>query len=191
MAIHNDPLTAARYPDDNEPPSIATFIQNGVNDLSPLTIPTFSSTAARDTAYANWVAAGHAMRNGLMCTVGGQLYLYAASAWSGVSPHRMSGSSTQRWDGSTWRPVVASGTGSISVTAGQSLPTAASVSYGVTFSTAPAVVVSGLNSGTEYQWAFWALTTTTTGFVCQARWTSTGGAPTTAPMTFQWIAFGT
>lgn len=67
----NDPLTGARYPSSGAAPNVNTDIQNAVNDLSPDTIPYFSSTTARDTAFTNWVNAGHTLRDGLHCYVQG------------------------------------------------------------------------------------------------------------------------
>ena len=78
-----DPLTGSRYPSSSAAPNVAADIQNAVMDLADNTIPRFSTTAARDTAYANWVTAGGVMASGLTCAVGDMLYTYstASSSW--------------------------------------------------------------------------------------------------------------
>ena len=104
-----DPLTGSRYPNSGYAPNVPQDIQNAVFDLSDNTIPFFTSTSARDTAYANWVNAGGAMRNGLVCTVGDVLYKYSTST-------------------SAWRPVTGeslffSGAGGFDITTTVTAPT--------------------------------------------------------------------
>jgi hypothetical protein len=81
VAIHNDPLSGARYPDLANATNPPQDIQNAVNDLSGVAVNRYTSTTARDTAYANWVAAGHTMVDGLECNVAGTHYIYRASVW--------------------------------------------------------------------------------------------------------------
>lgn len=78
-----EPLTGARIPDLSNTPNIPQDISNAVRDLAPDTVPHFTSTASRDSAYSAWVSAGGAMRDGLECTVGSKKYVYSstASAW--------------------------------------------------------------------------------------------------------------
>ena len=81
--MHTDPLTAARYPDSTDVPNVAQFIQNAVNDLSDQSVPRFASSAARDSAFTAWVAAGNTMTNGLMAVTSGQLQMYSGT-WQPV-----------------------------------------------------------------------------------------------------------
>lgn len=85
MAQHTNPLTNARYPDSASAVNLDTYFANIVNDLSPMTAPPFSTAAARDTAFANWVSTGNFMRDGLLCTVGGILQMYRGGSWRGVA----------------------------------------------------------------------------------------------------------
>lgn len=79
-----DPLTGSRYPSSSAAPNINQDIQNAVLDLSDNTIPNFSTTGARDTAYTAWVALGNTMRSGLYCTVADKTYIYSGSTWRGM-----------------------------------------------------------------------------------------------------------
>jgi hypothetical protein len=79
--LHTDPLTGARYPDSTDSATLWDKIQNAVNDLSGMSVPRFTSTTARDTAYSNWVAAGHTMTDGLECNVSGTHYIYRSATW--------------------------------------------------------------------------------------------------------------
>lgn len=81
-----DPLTGSRYPASSAAPNVNGDIQNAVMDLADNTIPRFTTTAARDTAYANWVTAGGTMANGLVCAVSNMLYMYDTSAWRELGP---------------------------------------------------------------------------------------------------------
>lgn len=64
-----DALTGSRYPASSNVPNVPQDIQNAVFDLSDNTIPYFTSTTARNTAYSTWVTQGGTMRNGLQCYV--------------------------------------------------------------------------------------------------------------------------
>lgn len=77
-------LTSTRYPASSAAPNVPQDIQNAVLDLEDNTIPAFTTTAARDTAYTNWTAAGNAMRDGLTCSVGGYAQIYRSGSWHGV-----------------------------------------------------------------------------------------------------------
>lgn len=81
-----DPLTGSRYPASSASPNVAQDIQNAVYDLADNTVTgPHASTAARDSAYAAWVSAGNAMREGLFCYVTGVgLQEYYGGAWSTV-----------------------------------------------------------------------------------------------------------
>ncbi|MGZ4621445.1 MAG: hypothetical protein ACXVGF_04850 [Blastococcus sp.] len=81
MAQHTNPLTGARYPDNASTTDLGTYYGWAVNDLSPYTIPRFSTTAARDTAYQNWVNAGNSMVDGMECFASGTMWLYRSGAW--------------------------------------------------------------------------------------------------------------
>lgn len=53
--------------------------------LDPIVVPNFSTTTARNTAYAAMVTAGGTMRAGILCSVNGLIY-------------RSTGTSTSAWD---------------------------------------------------------------------------------------------
>lgn len=76
-----EPLTGARVPQQSDGPLGGLQIANAVNDLAPVTLPRFTSTAARDIAYTNWVNAGHTLVDGMVCTAAGVLYEYKSGAW--------------------------------------------------------------------------------------------------------------
>lgn len=69
--MDTEPLTGARKPEQSDGPLGGLQISHAVDDLAPLTDPYFATTSARDTAFSNWVAAGHTMRDGLHCYVSG------------------------------------------------------------------------------------------------------------------------
>jgi hypothetical protein len=124
--VPTDPLTASRYPAATNAPNVPQDIQNAVFDLADNTIPFFSSTAARDTAYTNWVAAGGVMRNGLVCYVNGVgLMEYRATAPTG------------------WRALTRqSGIASANISASDQRT--GTVTFPFAFSTAPTVVLTAL-----------------------------------------------
>lgn len=80
--MQTEPLTGARKPAQSDGPLGGLQISNAVDDLAPVTVPYFATASARDTAFANWVAAGHAMRDGLHCYVSsiGDL-VYQGGVW--------------------------------------------------------------------------------------------------------------
>jgi hypothetical protein len=101
--VPTDPLTASRYPASSDAPNVNQHIQNAVMDLSDNTIPRFSSTATRDTAYSAWVAAGNTMVAGLFCWVTGTgLMEYSGTAWAvfAPSPTTLGGASSPTTDAS-------------------------------------------------------------------------------------------
>jgi hypothetical protein len=122
--VHTNPLTGARYPDNTDATNLAQYYQNVVDDLSPQSIPSFSSATARDTAYSSWVAAGNTMRTGLFCVVAGQLMEYRGS-WQLVTETKLRQLST------TATGTLASGS-SVNLVAAQTIPASlfgTSVSY--------------------------------------------------------------
>lgn len=149
MAQHNDPLSGARYPDDNEPPSIAQFIQNAVNDLSGQVIPRFATTSARDTAYSNWVAAGHTIVNGMTCwcdtpgrffdRIGGAWVQRPLRSWGLVGASSDSGGAVNFNHGLGATPTAVLLTATSSAIQGQ-------VKYVVTAVTSVAIQVVGYDS---------------------------------------------
>lgn len=76
-----DPLTGSRYPLSSAVPNVAQDIQNAVIDLADNTIPRFSTTTARDTAYSSWVTLGGVMQDGLKCSVNGVPYRRINGNW--------------------------------------------------------------------------------------------------------------
>lgn len=77
-----EPLTGARIPSDSDSPLGGTAIARAIQDLADETVPSFATSGARDTAYANWVASGKTMRDGLCCVVGGQFQMYRSGSWT-------------------------------------------------------------------------------------------------------------
>lgn len=108
-----DPLTGSRYPVSGDAPTIWTYIENAVKDLSDNTFPRFASTTARDTAFASWVGAGNAMTSGLHCHVtgiGDQVYSTSAGAWLLLSGQRMHGLQTTSFVANSTEARVTGGT---------------------------------------------------------------------------------
>lgn len=79
--MQTEPLTGARKPEQTDGPLGGLQISNAVDDLAEYAYPRFATTAARDTAYAAWVAAGGTMADGMVCSAGGLLYRYKSGAW--------------------------------------------------------------------------------------------------------------
>lgn len=90
-----EPLTGARIPTQSDGPLGGLQIANAVTDIADNTIPFFTTTSARDTAYNAWVTAGGTMRNSLVCAVGDLLYKYrVGTGWlaqTGESYHATAG----------------------------------------------------------------------------------------------------
>jgi hypothetical protein len=63
--VATTPLTGSRYPVSTDAPSIAQYFANLALDLDDNTIPRFTTTTARDTAYSSWVTLGGTMAAGL------------------------------------------------------------------------------------------------------------------------------
>jgi hypothetical protein len=89
-----EPLTGARIPTDSDSPLGGTAIARAIQDIADETLPRFATTAARDTAYSNWIAAGHNMAAGLHCVVNGRLFRFGLNAtWIAQSGYQGSGTS--------------------------------------------------------------------------------------------------
>src|SRR3954467_10739947 len=82
-----DPLTSTPVPLDSDAPDGPGQIKAAVFGVSDNTIPYFTSTALRDSAYSTWVANGGVMRNSLVCAVGTTLYrtISGGSTWQAIS----------------------------------------------------------------------------------------------------------
>ena len=88
----NTPLSGIPYPGPNDGPNGPQQIQNAVAKIDSLVTPQFATAAARDSAYAAWVAAGNTKREGLRCYVNAQTspllpgreMVYRANAWRGI-----------------------------------------------------------------------------------------------------------
>lgn len=91
--MKTEPLTGARYPESTDQVQPYQHIQNAVFDLSDNVIGgPFATTAARDTAYNAWVAAGNTLHDGMICYVTGfGYYERVNNAWIAGSPHRARG----------------------------------------------------------------------------------------------------
>lgn len=118
---HNGPLTGARIPDSGDSANIAQYFDNTVKDLEPFTIPQFTSTTARDSAWSVWTAAGHTLTQAA-CMVNGDLQVYRGG-WVSVGPTK-------------FRQVAATATGtlngSVNLCGAQTIPASpfgTSVSY--------------------------------------------------------------
>lgn len=80
--MHNDPWSNARVPDSGDACDLWDYFRNMAADMAPELEPYFTTTAARDTALANWVAAGNTTRDGLRCWVQGVgAQRYQSGAW--------------------------------------------------------------------------------------------------------------
>lgn len=82
----NEPLTNARMPEQSDAPTGGLQITNAVKDLAPFTLPRFTTTAARNTAFGQWVTAGGTMVNGMHCVVNGETQVYRSGAWEPLVP---------------------------------------------------------------------------------------------------------
>lgn len=97
-----DPLTGARYPTSGDAPQVYQDIKNLANDLSDNTIPSFSTTTARDTAFSAWVTAGNTMRSGLLAEIsGGGRWRYNGASWDPDLGLIEFDSATSQWDAAT------------------------------------------------------------------------------------------
>lgn len=67
MAQHTNPWSSARYPDLAESTNLPPFFENIVDDYAPSSCPIFTSTSTRNTAFANWLAAGNTAKSGMRC----------------------------------------------------------------------------------------------------------------------------
>lgn len=83
-----EPLTGARIPTDSDGPLGGSQIARAIQDIADETLPRYTTSGARDTAYANWVAAGHTMYQGLHCVVNGRLNRFNGSSWETVAGYR-------------------------------------------------------------------------------------------------------
>lgn len=79
--MQTDPLTGSRYPESSDDTNLSQWFKNAVTDLSDNTIPRFTTTTARDTAYSAWVTGGGTMTSGLFCAVAGVIQEYDGSTW--------------------------------------------------------------------------------------------------------------
>jgi hypothetical protein len=89
--VLTEPLTGARYPDQNDAALGGTQIGWATQDLAGVTVPRFATGGARDTAYAAKVAAGYPMAAGMECYVGGRKMRHNGTAWDYVPTHRGNG----------------------------------------------------------------------------------------------------
>jgi hypothetical protein len=80
--LPTDPLTGSRYPALGDAPNGPQAVQNAVTDLSDNCIGYFTSTTARNSGFATWVAGGGVMREGLYCHVNGiGMMTYTGTSW--------------------------------------------------------------------------------------------------------------
>ena len=76
-------LNGSRIPTGTDAPDIMSIVANAINDTEDNSITgPFASTAARDTAFAAWVASGKTMRAGLLAAVTGSgIWEYDGAEW--------------------------------------------------------------------------------------------------------------
>jgi hypothetical protein len=89
--VLTEPLTGARYPDQNDAALGGTQIGWATQDLAATTVPRFATGGARDTAYAAKVAAGYPMAAGMECYVAGRKMRHNGTTWEYVPTHRGNG----------------------------------------------------------------------------------------------------
>lgn len=82
---HTDPISGARYPDTTDDTNLSAYFQHLAADLSKVAGGIFATNAARDSAFANWTAAGNTMVDGLQCRVGGYPQVYRSGVWHGTT----------------------------------------------------------------------------------------------------------
>lgn len=78
-----EPLTGATVYNNNDQALGGQQIGDVVGDLTPFVIPRFTTIAARDSAYASYVAGGGVIKNGMTCwsDAPGTYYDRIAGAW--------------------------------------------------------------------------------------------------------------
>lgn len=76
-----EPLTGVTVQDQSDAATGGTQIGNLAKSLARFTVPRFTSTGARDTAYAAMVSAGGTMADGMLCMVNGVPYRRIAGTW--------------------------------------------------------------------------------------------------------------
>lgn len=76
-----DPLTGATIQDQSDAATGGTQIGNAVKNLRSFTIPRFTTTGARDTAYTSFVSGGGVMADGMHCTAAGVPYRRINGVW--------------------------------------------------------------------------------------------------------------
>jgi hypothetical protein len=92
--VTNHALTGAYLPTQAaDPPAGGTQISQAVNQLSPYTVPRFTSSGARDSAYNAWAAAGNTIVDDMVCVVSGQIQVRRSGAWVGVPGGRVGSAS--------------------------------------------------------------------------------------------------
>jgi hypothetical protein len=84
--VLNEPLTNARMPENSDAPSGGAQITAAVKDLASFTLPRFTTTSARNTAYTQWVTEGGTMVDGLHCAVDGETQVYRDGGWWRLAP---------------------------------------------------------------------------------------------------------
>jgi hypothetical protein len=92
--VTNHALTGAYLPTQAaDPPAGGTQISQAVNQLSPYTVPRFTSSGARDSAYNAWAAAGNTIVDDMVCVVSGQIQVRRGGAWVGLPGGRVGSAS--------------------------------------------------------------------------------------------------
>lgn len=107
-----EPWSGARYQASSDAPNGYTLGQNLAFDLGKFSAPAFASTAARDTAFSNWQAAGNSPFSGMRAftAADGRFWSYdtGSSSWlyaGGKPPPIVTCSAGAGWSINTSRPV--------------------------------------------------------------------------------------
>ena len=84
---YSTPLGGFPVPENGDPYDIEAMMTALVRDNLDGHVPGIFATAnERDIAYSRWVAAGHALINGVSCFVAGKPMVYRGGQWRGVLP---------------------------------------------------------------------------------------------------------
>ena len=84
--VQSTPLNSFPVFQNSDPVDYGSQMAAVLRDVDSKASPIFPTAAARDIAYSQWVGAGNAMIDGLVCQVGGRLMIYRGGKWRGTTP---------------------------------------------------------------------------------------------------------
>lgn len=76
-----EPLTGVTVQDQSDAATGGAQIGNVAKRIAGFTVPRFTTTSTRDTAYSAFVSGGGTMADGMMCTVAGTPYRRIGGTW--------------------------------------------------------------------------------------------------------------